>query len=108
MSCLRGVGGVNTYLSATLMLNQMISGNVGFYNGLFDSFGAAGKALAPLICGAIFAAATQDAGAASPFAGAALPFMLVCLLCLVALAFTLRLSRSQSKMKPLCCGCSLG
>lgn len=87
----RGVGGMSTFIPGTILLNGMISKDAGTMNGLNDSLCALGRALAPSLSGALFAASTRHAqDAPFPF-DRHLPFYNICLLALVALVISLRL-----------------
>ena len=118
VSMARGIGGVSTFASGTILLQALItdSTTAGYWNGLNDSICAAGKAAAPTLTGAMFAVATRTAGfpnantthtgPTSAHAGEHasvhsfpfdehMPFYFVCLLCGIAAIISVQLGRMQ-------------
>lgn len=68
-----------------MMLNEMITSQAGYYNGLNDAVGNGLKAIAPLAAGSIFAASTRSGTQPRfPF-DEHLAFVCVALLCGLAL-----------------------
>ena len=72
----------------TILLNSLIKDNFGAVNGFAGSVGSGMRALAPILCGSLFSAATAipDAPAAQ-----GLPFYLLCSLLLGGFCLTARL-----------------
>ena len=84
----RGIGGNSCFPSLTLLLNSLLTGNLGAMNGLNASVGSGMRAISPIVCGSLFSAATAMSGA--PYA-VGLPFLCNGLLPLCALCLTTRL-----------------
>ena len=94
ISFVRGCGGMCTFIPSTILLNSMITGRAGLYNGLNDSVSALGRALAPTLSGTIFALSTRHGrDAAFPF-DRHFVFYNICSLCVVCLFLSLRLSKA--------------
>tara|TARA_B100000768_G_C11074682_1_gene288091 strand:+ start:79 stop:651 length:573 start_codon:yes stop_codon:yes gene_type:complete len=77
----RGVGGNSSFPSISLLLNNLLTENLGAVNGFALSVSSLSRAASPLICGSLFSAAT--ARGESPLE--ALPFYLLCVLCLLGI-----------------------
>ena len=77
----RGVGGNSSFPSISLLLNSLLTENLGAMNGFALSVSSLSRAASPLICGSLFSAAT--ARGESPLE--ALPFYLLCVLCLLGM-----------------------
>ena len=77
----RGVGGNSSFPSISLLLNNLLTENLGAVNGFALSVSSLSRAASPLICGSLFSAAT--ARGESPIE--ALPFYLLCVLCLLGM-----------------------
>ena len=77
----RGVGGNSSFPSISLLLNSLLTENLGAMNGFALSVSSLSRAASPLLCGSLFSAAT--AGGESPLE--ALPFYLLCVLCLLGM-----------------------
>ncbi len=95
LSLLRGAGGSFNFIATSILLNELIRDRAGYYNGLNDSVGNCFRALAPLVSGSIFAAATHSERAAFPL-DEHLPFYLVSCICLLALALSRGFGRADA------------
>ena len=80
----RGVGGNSSFPSISLLLNSLLLENLGAVNGFALSLSSLSRAVSPLLCGSLFSAAS--ARGESPLE--ALPFYLLCALCLFGLWLT--------------------
>ena len=85
---LRGIGGNSCFPSLTLLLNSLLTDNLGAMNGLNASVGSGMRAISPIVCGSLFSAATAMSGA--PYA-VGLPFLLNGLLPICSLCLTMKL-----------------
>ena len=62
---LRGIGGNSIFPSLSILLNGLITTNLGAMNGFATSMGSLVRGFAPLVCGSLFSATQGVAGAAS-------------------------------------------
>ena len=91
----RGVGGNSSFPSVSLLLNSLLTTNLGAMNGFSMSVASLSRACSPLFCGSLFSAVSSHGE--SPLE--ALPFYLLCVICLGGLGLTTRLPRAASRKK---------
>lgn len=95
VSLLRGIAGVTSFTAISVIMNNSISGDAGLVNGFAASVTALSRALAPTLMGTIFALCVRTE---LPFPlDFHLPFYLLCLLCLLTLALSLRFAPSAEE-----------
>ena len=59
VSLARGIGGNTAFTSASVLLNERLTRDIGYYNGLATSMSSLARALGPTMCGTIFAASLR-------------------------------------------------
>ena len=91
----RGVGGNSSFPSVSLLLNSLLTTNLGAMNGFSMSVASLSRACSPLFCGSIFSAVSSHGE--SPLEG--IPFYLLCVISLAGLGLTTRLPRTASRKK---------
>ena len=90
----RGAAGMSTFASLSIMLNKVITRNAGFYNGMSASSQSLGRALAPMICGTLFAISQRMHAHIH-----IMPFAVIVVLCIVAMLLSLSFRTENSPGK---------
>jgi hypothetical protein len=83
VSVLRGIAGISSFTTVSVLMNNLVRGNVGFVNGYASSCTALARALAPTTMGTVFALASRG-GLPFPL-DVHLPFYVLSLICVLTL-----------------------
>jgi len=97
VSLARGLGGTMAFTATSVLLNELLTADVGYYNGLANSLTSLARAIAPTVTGVVFAASLRFS-APFPF-DHHLAFYLLILVGLLPLTLSLRFQR-QGRPSP--------
>jgi hypothetical protein len=92
VALVRGTAGVSSFTAITVIMNDLISGDVGFVNGYASSVCSLSRAIAPTLMGSVFAASAR---LEMPFPlDYHLPFYMISALCVFTLVLSARFNNA--------------
>ena len=93
INVVRGLGGPLAFGAISLIMNNMLSRNLGLMNGLATSCASLARAMAPAACGGLY---TSAAGGTFPFDATHAPFYVLCVVAILTITLTVRFREVES------------